>query len=73
VEDPRDSERLPRFDKLATHLMPLFKQLREESLRSFRFAIKPLPYIFNSGAYSKPTAGRWALASQSKYLAIEVT
>ncbi|KAH6667391.1 hypothetical protein B0J14DRAFT_602141 [Halenospora varia] len=30
-----DAERQPRFEKLTTHLMPLFEQLREESLRSF--------------------------------------
>ncbi|KAH8650229.1 hypothetical protein BGZ60DRAFT_569554 [Tricladium varicosporioides] len=30
-----DSARQPRFEKLATSLMPLFDQLREESLRSF--------------------------------------
>jgi len=41
-----DSERQPRFEKLTTHLIPLFEQLREESLQSFRFAIIPrLSYL----------------------------
>ena len=41
-----DSERQPRFEKLTTHLIPLFEQLREEGLQSFRFAINPrLSYL----------------------------
>ena len=39
------------FEELATRLIPLFEQLREESLRSFRFAIDPRYAIFNNGAY----------------------
>jgi hypothetical protein len=46
-----NSERQPRFEKLTTHLMSLFEQLREEILRGFRFAIDPRYAIFNSGAY----------------------
>jgi hypothetical protein len=36
-----DSERQPRFEKIAASLMLLFERLREESLREFRFAINP--------------------------------
>jgi hypothetical protein len=41
-----DSKGQPRFEKLATYLILLFEQLREERLQSFRFAINPrLSYL----------------------------
>ena len=46
-----DSERQPRFENLTTPLMPLFKQLREEGLWNFRFAIHPC-YIYLTIGFS---------------------